>query len=278
MCRMLFISLRKEIPNKTLLYYLIDAEKSIIKQSKFNEKRLQKDGWGIAYYLDDKLSVFKSPKPIYEEEEVLKEKIEHIKTKNFLIHVRRASNPRKIDTKKLISHENTQPFYLENILFSHNGTLNIVDEVYENLGKYKKYVKGLNDSEVLFWHFIKNLNAYGNIEEAIKAQRREIYTVWISVKKDYSKFKEPYTGLNIFVCDGSKFYALCDFKLKKETFSLMTPNWEYGSYAFKKDNNTFIISSEPLDNTKWEKISYNSIVFFDRRSFKIELKDAGELL
>lgn len=278
MCRMFFISSKTEISNQILLYYTVESEKSIIKQSRYNEKRLQKDGWGIAYYSNNKLFVFKSPKPIYEEEKTLIEKLENIKTKNFLIHIRKASNPRKIETTKLISHNNTQPFYLENILFSHNGTLNIVDEIYENLGKYKRYVKGLNDSEVLFWHFIKNLEAYGDIEEALKAQRREIHTVWISVKKEYKKIQEPYTGLNIFVCNGYEFYALCDFKLKNEPYSIMSENWEYGSYAIKKDSDIFIISSEPLDNTKWEKIEYNSIIFFNIKNFKLEIKKAGDIL
>lgn len=275
---MFVIISKKEISNKSLLYYIVESEKSIIKQARANQNRLQKDGWGIGYYSDNKLFVFKSPKPIYEEEEILKEKIQNIGTKNFLIHVRRASNPRKIDMKELISKENSQPFHFENILFSHNGTLNIVDEIFENLGKYKKYVQSLNDSEVLFWHFIKNLDAYGDIEEALKAQRREIHTVWISVKKDYKNFKEPYTGLNIFVNNGNKFYALCDFKLKKEQYSLMTKNWEYGNYAIKKEEDTFIISSEPLDNSQWEKISYNSIVSFDIKNFKLEIKNAGEKL
>ncbi|MCX7641656.1 MAG: class II glutamine amidotransferase [Elusimicrobiales bacterium] len=277
MCRMFFISSKKIIPNQKLLYYLIESDKSLVKQSQINQKRLQKDGWGFGY-ITDKTKIDKSPNPIYQELKLLKNKIESIETRLFITHIRRASNPRKLKFNKLISYENTQPFSTSDIIFTHNGTLNIVDEIYENLGKYKKFVKGINDSEVLFWHVIKNIDAYGDIKHAILAARREIHTVWISVKKEYKQFDEPYTGLNIFLTNSEKFYALCDFKLKKEIFSLMTENWEYGNYALKFSKQEFIISSEPLDNEKWEKIPYNSIIEFDIKKFKYNIKNAGELL
>ncbi len=278
MCRMFFISSKKTIPTQALLYYTIEAEKSILKQSEFNPKRLQKDGWGIGFFNKKTPQIYKSPKSIYNEKEKLKDIITEIETSSFIIHIRRASNPRKIDPKKLISLQNTQPYYTDSLIFTHNGTLNIVDEIYENLGKYKKFVKGLNDSEVLFWHVVKNIDAYGNISQAILAARREINTVWISVKNSYKQFKQPYTGLNIFIYEKTKFYALCDFKLENEIYSLMTPGWEYGRYALKRDKDTFIISSEPLDGEEWEKINHNTLVEFDIKNFILKISDAGEAI
>ncbi|MGC8867928.1 MAG: class II glutamine amidotransferase [Elusimicrobiales bacterium] len=272
---MFFISSKKVITQTTLFYYTIEAKKSILKQSQFNEKRLQKDGWGIGYFEDSNPYIHKSSNSIYSEKDKLKDKIKKIKTTSFIMHIRRASNPRNLEIKKLISEENTQPYCANNIIFTHNGTLNIVDEIYENLAKYKKFVKGLNDSEVLFWHIMKNLDAYGDIPQAIKAARREINTVWISVKNNYKHFKEPYIGLNIFIYTEKNFYALCDFRLKKETYSIMTPSWEYGRYAIKKEKDIFIISSEPLDNERWQKINHNSLIEFDIKAFKLKISDAG---
>lgn len=277
MCRMFFISSKNKIQIDTLFYYLIESEKSIVKQSKHNEKRLQKDGWGFGY-ISKVPVVYKNPNPIYESIDILKEKIKDVDINSFIIHIRRASNPRKLSFKKLISIENTQPFFTDGIIFTHNGTLNIVDEIYENLGKYKKFIKGLNDSEVLFWHVVKNIEAYGNISKGIIAARREINTVWISVKKQYQQFEEPYAGLNIFIYEKNKFYALCDFKLKKEIYSLMSKGWEYGNYAIYKNKDIFIISSEPLDKNDWQKVSYNSFIEFDIKNFKLNIKSAGELI
>lgn len=272
---MFFISSKNNIKPETLLYYIVDAEKSIVKQARYDEKRLQKDGWGFGYISED-IHIYKNPSPIYETTDILKEKIKNIETNSFIIHVRRASNPRKLPLKKLISLENTQPFYADGIIFTHNGTLNIVDEIYENLGRYKRFVKGQNDSEVLFWHLMKNIEAYGDVSEGIFAARREINTVWISVKKNYKNFSEPYTGLNIFVYQKEKFYALCDFKLKDEKGSLMSKGWKYGDYAIYKDSDIFVISSEPLDEKNWQRVCYNSFVEFDIKRFRLKLTRTKE--
>jgi len=276
MCRMISIISNSDnlLSSDLIKYYVIESDKSLLKQSKFNPSRFQKDGWGIGYYKDGKTFIFKSPNPIYNELSLVNNKIEKVNSNFFLIHIRNASNPRQIEKDKLIGIENTQPFSYQNYIFSHNGTLSIVDEVFENLGKYKKYVKGLNDSEVLFWHFIKHIDAYADVKTALYTMRDEINTIWVSVKKDYRKLKKPYNGINVFVYDGSTFYALCDFKMEKETYSLMTPKWEYGSYAFRKEKSCVVISSEPCDYKEWKKIDPVSIVTIEKNlNIRIESID-----
>jgi len=272
MCRMFSIISKEKINSDLIKYYVIESDKSILKQSKYDSHRLQKDGWGISFYKDGKPFIFKTPNPIYDEINILKEKINNIDSNFFLIHVRNASNPRKLEKNKLIGIHNTQPFSYQNYIFSHNGTLSIVDEVFENLGKYKKYIKGVNDSEVLFWHFIKHMDAYGDIKTALFMMRDEIKTIWVSTKKDYKDLKKPYNGLNVFIYNGEKFFALCDFKMEKEIYSLMTPKWEYGSYSYKKEKSFVIISSEPCDDKKWNKIDPISIVIIDPKILNIEIE------
>ena len=65
MCRMIgIISVRP-----TSLYkYLVEDECSLLIQA---EKGKQSDGWGIGYYERGKLRIFKSPRPVYEEKELL---------------------------------------------------------------------------------------------------------------------------------------------------------------------------------------------------------------
>jgi len=268
MCRMIAIISKNEISKDILNYYVFNSERSIMKQSDFSKERFQKDGWGIGIYTAKKPVVFKSPNPVFNEKEILSDKIKDINTKIFFLHIRNASNPRNLEKNKLIGIENSQPFSYSNYIFSHNGTLSIVDDIYENLGRYSKYVKGVNDSEVLFWNFIKNMDAYGDEMTALRMMRDEIKTVWISVKKKYS-FKKPYNGLNVFVSDSRSLFALCDFKMDDEKYSIMTSGWEYGRFAYRKEKDYFIISSEPCDNGKWNKASHSSILSID---LKLNLK------
>ena len=151
----------KPIKKEVINYCLIDAEKSILKQSSFNKNRLQRDGWGFGYYSNHKPVIYKSDKPVFDEKEKLIKKIASVNSNIFLAHIRNASNPKKLPHNRLISVENSQPYSYGNIIFSHNGTLSIVDDIYLNLGEYKKYVKGVNDSEVLFWNFIKHFRKRG---------------------------------------------------------------------------------------------------------------------
>ncbi|MEF3280762.1 MAG: class II glutamine amidotransferase [Elusimicrobiota bacterium] len=266
---MLAIISDREIDKEAILYHLLNSPKSILKQSAYNEKRLQKDGWGIGFFSGEKAKIFKSPNAVYDEQNLLRDKSLKANSKIFIVHVRNASNPRKLPHKELISYYNTQPFSAGNIIFAHNGTLSIVDEIYSNLGSYSKYVRGVNDSEILFWNFIKHLDSYGDIKKALIMVRDEINTVWVSVRKDYSDINTPYKGLNIFVSDGKSFYALCDFAMKKEIYSIMTPGWEYGKMALKRENKMVIISSEPTDNSKWTKIDNLSVIEVNNLSIKL---------
>jgi len=234
----------------------ISSGKSLLKQSFSDKLRRQEDGWGIGYYIEKKPFIFKSEKAIFNEKELFEKKIKAAEnSKIFIAHIRDASNPKKLPHKKLISRENSQPFFLDNIVFAHNGTLFICDEIYSNLGKYKKYVKGVNDSEILFWEFIKILEAYGDISVALKMLKDEIKTVWFSIEKDLKNkgINTPYRGLNIFVSDGNELFAMEDYELKPQKYSIMTHRWKWGKYALKRENGKIIIASEPCDNSQWEK-------------------------
>lgn len=261
---MLAIISKEYILKDALRYYLIEGEKSLLKQSEFNKERLQEDGWGFGYYSDvGKPVIFKSQYPVFKEKDLFEKKVESIKTRIAIFHIRAASNPRNLDRKKLLGIENTQPFTYKNFIFAHNGTLSIVDDIYENLGRYKKYVKGINDSEVLFWNLIKHIDAYGDIPVALSMLRDEIKTVWVSVKRNYS-FELPYKGINIFLSDSNKLYAMCDFKMKDEKYSIMSKGWEYGRFAYRNENGLFVIASEPVDNKNWNKSNHLSIISVDK--------------
>jgi len=95
----------------------------------------------------------------------------------------------------------------------------------------------------------------------------EINTIWFSIEKEMKNkgVNTPYIGLNIFVSDGDKLYAMQDYELKQKKYSIMTKGWDWGKYALKREDNRVIIASEPCDNFKWDKIS-SSIIAISKNS------------
>ena len=260
---MVAIISKKNAGAECLRKYCLASEKALFNQSRHDGKRTQRDGWGLAFYGPKGLSVFKSEKPVFREKELLGKKLaEAGGSRIFISHIRDASNPGNLPREKLIARKNSQPFSAGEVSFAHNGTLFIADEIYSNLGRYKKFVGGVNDSEVLFWSFMKTLDAYGDMQTALEMTRDEIKTVWISVAGEFKTkgIKEPYRGLNVFVSDGKALHALCDYGLKKGKSSLMTPGWEWGRFAVRREKDSAVISSEPLDGGNWLKTEPNSVI------------------
>lgn len=256
------------------LYFLRESEKSLLAQSNGDAKRLQDDGWGAAFFKAGTLHIKKSPLPIFADGG--KEIRSFSASGNvFMAHIRDASNPRKLPAEKLISIENTQPFSGQGLVFCHNGTLCIPDAVAENLGSLKKNIKGLNDSEVLFWQIVKSLEAYGDPITALKMAVDEIDTVWISVKKYYASkgINVPYRGLNVMLAYPDSLYAMCLYgtqTLKKE--AVLTPGWPWGKLAYRMEKDFFVISSEPLDNNEWLSLSSRQLLSVKKNKGQLELR------
>jgi glutamine amidotransferase len=191
--------------------YLVEVECSLLRQSCKDSKRLQSDGWGIGYYIDDLAYTIKSEKPIYSEVEKYRSIAFQTRSKIILAHIRRASNPKGLPREKLISIENSQPFSYRNILFSHNGTINIPDEISELLGEYKQMIKGVNDSEIYFWFLVKSLEEGKNVPTTLKNFEDMLQNLWLKHSQKHPDKRRPYVGLNIIMSDGKKLYAYCRY-------------------------------------------------------------------
>lgn len=231
------------------------AGRSLLRQAGAVKGREQRDGWGAAFYAAGKLALVKSPAPASAQEERFTRAVSGRRPGLALAHIRQASNPLGLASKKLIGTENTQPFSGNGFVFAHNGTLEIPSEIKSALGKYEKFVKGVNDSEVLFWQVMKMLDAYGDPALALEMAVEETKTVWLSVKGRYPGKKNPYRGLNIFLSDGKTLLVLCHYPADSKKEALMTPGWEFGRIAWRRDAGKVVFSSEPLDGGRWNKMS-----------------------
>lgn len=241
--------------------FLADSERSLLKQSDVRGRDLQKDGWGVAFYEGDRARVVKSPNPIFEEAGKFSALSARIRSKVVLGHIRAASNPRGVPVRRLIGRENTQPFTDGRVVFIHNGTLHIPGEVEKALGRWRRRVRGLNDSEVYFWQFMKFLERCGDPSKALEACVREIWAIWGSVKAGYPGRRAPHAGLNAVVSDGRSLHALCLYPRRGPGRpSLYNPRQAWGAMSLGRRNGRVIVASEDLDSRGWDHLAEGEIV------------------
>ncbi|MBI4057483.1 MAG: class II glutamine amidotransferase [Elusimicrobia bacterium] len=255
--------------------FLAQESCSLLRQSFANPKNLQKDGWGIGYYVNQRARqavVVKSPRPLFEQKNFFQRLANQTRSKIIISHIRNASNPRGIPKKQLISLNNSQPFHHKNYLFAHNGTVEIPDEVFSFLGPYQKKILGKNDSEIYFWQLIKFVESYGSVPRAMKAAVQELWGIWRGCQARYSKKKYPYTGLNTLLSDGNSLYALCHYpSANKNACALCAPDRPWGKMCFTRRGPRMLVSSEPMDFQTWDSFHDPEILILTPQngSFKI---------
>jgi predicted glutamine amidotransferase len=264
MCRLFGQIALKE---KNATDFLVDEKFSLLAQSYCDRKRLQEDGWGIASWSreDREWRISKSEKPIFSQKNKFKKNIQKNKSQIIIAHIRNASNPKKLQKNELIGLENTQPFYFRNLIFAHNGTLNIPDEIAERLGVYKRKINGVNDSEVLFWLFVKLWRQWRFIKNPEKHWKKvfchlfeKLRSTWKSIPK--KKFKAAYCGLNCIVSDGKSLAALCYYDAA-EGKSLCGQGRPYFEMCYNVLLEKIAIASEPMDESKrWKPIPNRHIL------------------
>jgi len=233
--------------------------------------RFKDDGWGIARFPGNVPAVQKSPGPARREKKAF-EKAAAAPARVLVAHLRDASNPGNLPKTRLLGMANTQPFSGEGLVFAHNGTLYIKDEIRSLLGKYAARIKGNNDSEVLFWQVVKMLDVYGSPQLALEMALDEIRTVWISCKGSYPGRKEPYLGLNLFLAAKNSLTVLCHAPRRDHKGALLTKGWEFGRIAWRREGDFAVFSSEPADErTGWKKMNDPEIASAELRGERLEL-------
>src|SRR5436190_19067663 len=187
---------------------LLRSPISLLAQSQADPKRLQTDGWGVAWSSGATARVLKSAKAIFQETAKL---IPLTRTLS-LAHIRRASNALHLPKNQLIGVRHSQPFIFGRWSFVHNGCLNIPNEVRRRLGpRWERRIRGRNDSEVLFWLLMKHVAKDRGVPSAFRSAVREINSVWKGLSPRPRGVSRPYWSLNIILTDGRRLWALCKY-------------------------------------------------------------------
>jgi predicted glutamine amidotransferase len=258
-------------------YYLNDAPQSLLHQSNVDEKRKQGDGWGIGWFEGKRPQIFKSPQPIFSDLERVQSAVKKSKGNVLLGHVRWASNPLKLPRHELIGMTHTQPFSQGPWLFVHNGTLFIPREVKAELGSWAKYVKGKNDSEVLFYWLLKTVihGSQKSYAARLKASFRQLDKIWQGCKNRYPIYRYPYHGLNWVLTNGQELLSFCyvDPRGFDKGKALCHSGQPYYQLQVKMTDRNVILASESLDQTPgWKPLEHGRLLVAKKTGRRLAVK------
>ncbi|HEX4282199.1 MAG TPA: class II glutamine amidotransferase, partial [Solirubrobacteraceae bacterium] len=118
-------------------FWLLEAPDSLAEQS-----RREPDGTGLGWFEGGRPVVAKQPLAAYDDQAFGREARE-VTSRTFIAHVRYASTG-------AVSPENTHPFEQRGRLFAHNGVIQDLDRLEQQLGDAGSLVEGETDSERYF--------------------------------------------------------------------------------------------------------------------------------
>src|SRR5437016_8786228 len=91
--------------NKIDAPYLIHKSAySLLRQSDFDRRRKQGDGWGVGFFESGAARIIKSARPMYRDRPRVRRAAASAKGNILIAHVRWASNPLKLKRSALIGH------------------------------------------------------------------------------------------------------------------------------------------------------------------------------
>jgi predicted glutamine amidotransferase len=226
--------------------WLAGTECSLLKQSYTSEERAQRDGWGIAWFdggpeprieLGTGGPFEEAEKPRY----LRAARAAHGPT--VIAHIRHASNPMDLPRERLIALENSQPFHYRSYVFAHNGDVALPRETRPRLGPYEASVRGVNDSEILFWLMVRYLGELGEPLAAYARARDTILDVWRATGR---RVERAFSGLNVLFTRGpNEIWAFCTYDGEHGT-GLCSPTQPYYEMGYTADAKQLIVGSEPF--------------------------------
>ena len=181
MCRLFGMSGGREPVRAT--FWLLEAPDSLAQQS-----RREPDGTGLGWFERRRPVVAKQPLAAYEDQAFAREAREET-SRTFVAHVRYASTG-------AVSPKNTHPFEQDDRLFAHNGVIEDLDRLEQQLGDAKSLVQGETDSERYFALITREIERDGDVGQAIVRAAS-----WIAENL-------PVFALNIILITGSELWAL----------------------------------------------------------------------
>lgn len=256
--------------------WLVRSDRSLLAQSNVSPDTVQKDGWGIGWFEDGgRARVEKGTGGAYEpsEHDRYLRAAQDAKGSLIIGHLRHASNPLSLPQEKLIAIENSQPFEAHTTIFAHNGSIPFPTETRPLLGVHESKVRGVNDSEVLFWLLFRNVEETGDPLVGYIQTVEDLVRVWQGLKRPPVP---PFSGLNILFSRGpDELWAFCQWTGDHGT-AFFDPGRRYYEMAYLATPHHAIVGSEPFDEERgsWRSLASGTYLVAKRHENRVDVQVA----
>jgi len=253
--------------------WLVRSDRSLLAQANVTPETAQKEGWGIGWFTETGRSrVEKGTRCAAangERERFLAAAAEAHGTL-ILGHLRHASNPLKLPYEQLIALENSQPFENHVSLFAHNGAISFPNETRPFLGVYETKIKGVNDSEVLFWLLHRNTVETGDPLKGFVHSVEDLVRIWEALGKPAIP---PFSGLNcLFTRGADELWAFCLWTGDHGS-GLFDQGRRYYEMTYQMASHRVVVGSEPFDREPgvWRSLSHGMYLHAQRGDHKVDV-------
>ncbi len=265
MCRL--FGFRSVIPSQVHRSLLV-AENALGIQSNAHP-----DGWGVAFYVDGAPHVTRSPTT------ALGDALFHrlsgaVSSETVLAHVRKATQGSR-------TIFNCHPFQYGRWVFAHNGDIPNFEAKRESLlsqvaPRFRRFIMGETDSEVLFFVFLSVLEAHGSL-----CDEHDVDSVSAALKEAVNHARElcdsdgtrslltvvATNGDCLVAAQGGKELYFSTYKTRcsdRGTCASLSAACEAPTSTGRV--NHFIVSSEPLQGENvWEPLAAGDVIGVDAR-------------
>lgn len=205
------------------------------------------DGWGLARFYGNSVSLEKEPVSALESVYLKNRLTDEIREDVLIAHIRKASVGN-------LSYRNSHPFARRDAsgrlwTLAHNGTIFESPE----LAPYAQIQKGSTDSERILYYLVDRINAGGN-PGALSAEKR------FSVVEDVVRTITPQNMVNLLIYDGDLLYTHAN---RKDSLHLL------------RREDSVVISSKPLTQADWEPAPLNTLLAFRHGKLAFTGKNHG---
>ena len=271
MCRLFGLLTTRDEPAEP---WLVGSDRSLLAQAHATPETAQRDGWGIGWYVDaSRTHVEKGVRGAFEagERERFAAAAKASRPPLVIGHLRHASNPLGLPPEKLLGLENSQPFDTHTQLFAHNGAIPFPQETRPLLGVHEPQVKGVNDSEVLFWLLLRNSEETRDPVRGYVQSVEDLVRVWQGLGRPKIP---PFSGLNVlYAPNPTELWAFCLWT-GDHGCGLLDRGRRYYEMTYQAAPHRLLVGSEPFDGERgvWSSLPSGEYLHAVSAHGHVELK------
>jgi len=253
--------------------WLVRSDRSLLAQAHATPETAQRDGWGVAWFsAGGRPRVEKGVRGAFEASERERFVAAARASAPPLVvgHLRHASNPLGLPPERLLGTENSQPFDSHSQIFAHNGAIPFPRETRPFLGVHEGQVRGVNDSEVLFWLMVRNTEETHDPLRGYRQSVEDLVRVWQGLGRPKIP---PFSGLNVLFAPGpDELWAFCLWT-GDHGAGLLDPSRRYYEMTFQATPHRVVVGSEPFDGERgaWTSLPSGSYLRAVRADGHIEV-------